>query len=168
MTCPFPIPILKIRPHLARFSLRFLKSGGDGRQDGGGFRESGLFRLYGRHVASAVGQRGIAVVDVAEGGHVGILLLVGSLQLLHHGVYLRLLPHVVLLHAGLVYGLCLLQEHLVLGLKVSDGIVRSATKETLATERTQESAVSCRRGSCLGKRPKVRAGVAQRSQPVGR
>ena len=49
----------------------------------------------------AVGRRGIAVVDVAEGGHVGILLLVGGLQLLHHGVHLRLLPHVVLLHAKL-------------------------------------------------------------------
>ena len=54
---------------------------------------------------------------------IGILLLVGGLQLLHHGIHLRLLPHVVLLHAGLVYGLSLLQEHLVLGLKVSNGIV---------------------------------------------
>jgi hypothetical protein len=58
-------------------------------------------------------------------------------------VHLRLLPHVVLLHAGLVYGLSLLQEHLVLGLEVSDGIVN----------------LLCRA---------VVVGVAQRCQPVGR
>ena len=57
-------------------------------------------------------------------------------ELLHHRGHLRLLPHVVLLHAGLMYGLSLLQEHLVLSLKVSDGIVRSASRRvTLATER---------------------------------
>ena len=52
----------------------------------------------------------MAQVDVARRSGVGILLLVGGLQLLHGRVALRLQPHLVLGLAGLVQGSGLLQE----------------------------------------------------------
>lgn len=115
------------------------------------FETIGLLRLLGRLRLSllrlVLGQGSVAVHDAVEARHIVILPLVRSLQLLHHGVHLRLLPCLVLLHAALVQRLSLPQKHLVLSLKVAAAVVRSASQRvTLATERTQESVASSRRG----------------------
>ena len=80
-----------------------------------------LLRLLLRGLA--VGQPRVGRHDIAHGGDVSVLALVGGLQQRHHRVALRLQPHLVLLQAALVHGSHLLQHLRVLSLKVAHEVV---------------------------------------------
>ena len=54
---------------------------------------------------------------------VAVLRLVGGIEQGHHGVALRLQPHLVLFQAGLMDGCALLDEYLVVGLKFGHEVV---------------------------------------------
>jgi len=96
-----------------------------------------LGRLRLRLLRLVLGQGSVAVHDAVEARHVVILPLVRSLQLLHHGVNLRLLPSLVLLHAALVQRLSLPQKHLVLGLKVAAAVVNLLRRPVVVGVRQQ-------------------------------